>query len=68
MAIDAVQRALIVNPKPDSQDNARREHRQGESAQGQGSQPEQDTGNGTDSKPLPNAYGQIIGKTINIAV
>jgi len=68
MGVDAVQRTLIVNPKPDSQDNARREQRHDDPAHGHANQPDREPDKAADSKPLSNAYGETIGKTINIAV
>jgi hypothetical protein len=59
MTVDALLQTLAVKPTKDSQDKARREQ-QSEHREGDGEEPR--------AIPLRNAYGQIIGQTINITV
>jgi len=61
MNVEAVLPPLKVNPKQDSQDNARRDQRR----EGQAQHRDKD-GKENASQPLLNTYGQVIGKTINI--
>ena len=61
MTVDALLQTLAVKPTNDSQDRARRDQRREQ-------QSEHREGDGQETRaiPLRNAYGQIIGRTINI--
>ncbi|MCX7163276.1 MAG: hypothetical protein WCI19_08750 [Betaproteobacteria bacterium] len=60
MAVDALMQSLVVNPAKDSQNKARRDQRRDGQAEHKGEQ-----GHENVAQPQLNAYGQIIGKTIN---
>ena len=61
MSVEAVAPALIVNPKPDTQGNARRDERREEQARHHG----KEEGEQADVQPVLNVYGECIGTTIN---
>ena len=62
MAVDAVLQSLVVNPTKDLPAKARRDRRRDGQAERKGEEEQKDV-----AKPQRNAYGQIIGKTINTA-
>jgi len=60
MTVDALLQTLAVKPTKDSQDKARRDQRRE-------TEPEHRQGDGQENiaQPQVNAYGEVIGQTIN---